>query len=204
MRKNKRERKVAQEKPGSNGESKRHIWKVKRLGWAKGKEIDDWGSYKVQKKRKSQGANGLVANQSWVMTTLPWARLTDGDHLSALALPCLPLIPDSLCQIISGSVDPPPKNPALHACKQQIYTLSPVRVCLICQFINHVRRLWFLTFGNSNTSVGNWFSGRIDWTKLSLGSIARGGQKELVVSDNLFQASATFCALGALKKGEKK
>lgn len=71
-----RERKLAQEKPGSDGESKRRTWNVERRGWAKGKKIDDWGSYKVQKKRKSQGANGLVANQSWVMTTLPWQMET--------------------------------------------------------------------------------------------------------------------------------
>lgn len=42
---------------------------------------------KKRKKRKGQGANGLVANQSIVMATLDWARMTDGDHPSALALP---------------------------------------------------------------------------------------------------------------------
>lgn len=127
--------------PESNRESKRNLWNVERLGWAKGKKINDWGSDRVRKKckeRKSQGANGLVANQSWVMTTLPWARLTDGDHLSALALPRLPQL------LTHGAKSSPlpwtlPQKTWHHTHTNNTCTVSPVRVCPICQFINHVR-----------------------------------------------------------------
>lgn len=133
--------KLAQEMPESNRESKRNPWNVERLGWAKGKKINDLGSDRVQKRckeRKSQGANGLVANQSWVMTTLPWARLTDGDHLSALALPRLPQL------LTHGAKSSPlpwtlPLKTWHHTNTNNTYTVSPVRVCPICQFINHVR-----------------------------------------------------------------
>lgn len=104
MRKKKRRRKLAQEKPGSNGESERRTWNVKRRGWAKGMMI---GEATKCKKRKGQGANGLVANQSWVMTTSPWARLTDGDHLSALALP-------RLCRLLTH-------------CAKTLATMSPLK-----------------------------------------------------------------------------
>lgn len=114
--------------------------------------LRDWGEQKVKrlmigdgteckkkcKERKSQGANGLVANQSWVMTTLPWARLTDGDHLSALALPRLPQL------LTHGAKSSPllwtlPLKNWHHTHTNSTYTVSPVRVYLICQFINHVR-----------------------------------------------------------------
>lgn len=110
--------------------------------------LRDWGEQKVKRsmigeatkckkkrEKKSQGANG-VANQSWVMTTLPWVRRTDGDHLSASALPWLPRLLARCAESSPVRWTPPPPKLSLHACKQQIHPLSPVRLCLICRFLN--------------------------------------------------------------------
>lgn len=87
-----RKKKMIQE---SSGSKERHVkWKEMVLSQeTDGQDKEERELKKKGKKwkqRKSQGANGLVANQSWVMATLEWARLTDGDHPSILALPCLP------------------------------------------------------------------------------------------------------------------
>lgn len=133
---------------------------------------------KKWKERKSQGANGLMANQSWVMATLEWAGLTDGDHLSALALPWLPC----LLTHRAGSA-PTPRTPPPIMYMQHTYrdTLGPARLYQISQYIYCVRNghirgphcfSWHGWVWMSAASVVHWFSIRIDWTKWALGSTA--------------------------------
>lgn len=114
-----------------------------------------------------------------------------------------PLTPDSLCQIIIHSVNPPQKK-WQHMHTNNIYTISPVRMCVSCQFIDHMRNghirrgadFYPWHFGWA-PSVVNWFSSQIDWTKLAQGSIAREG---VVGEIQLVLSICYFLCSGSLKK----
>lgn len=117
------------------------------------------------------------------MATLEGARQTDGEHLSALALPRLPCLPTHHAGSAPTQWTPPTHTPPSDLqIWYHIHALHiPVRVFQISQCIYHVwnsqiRRpccfSWHGWVWMSVASVVDWFSIRIDWTKWAPGSIA--------------------------------
>lgn len=153
-------------------ESTRHTWGVKRPGWAKGKKMNDWRRGGAQKKSaKREKARGLMG--LWLINPEWWAlTLGRADRWRPSLCLSSPPTPDSPSQIITRWADPPP-NRADIACMQ---TTDPVGI-----WSANSLTVWETdTLGQAESwswrlEWADWFSRRIDWAELVLGSTAREG-----------------------------